>query len=273
MKTVAKTKLGAIFSPVDVRDYRQSEAAMAMEIPESYSVELGKVKSQGSICSCVAHALSEILEYSWREQGLEMSVGYIYGNRRTSSYKEEGMVVRDALKAIQQYGDVENAKFNYNKEVPSIIEMFEESHDELTEFAQPFKIEKYYKCNTPHEMKTALMTDGPLVFAMPWYSDAECDKEGVLRSSWSDKYKGGGHCMVIYGWNEKGWLMRNSWGASWGKGGNAILPYEAPIRECWGIRDDINQSDIDIVKPYNNNKFLQFIAKVFNFFANLFKKK
>ena len=269
MKTTVK--LGAVFSPIDVRDYRP-EVAKAVELPDSYMVELGKVKNQGSVCSCVAHALSEVLEYSWREHKLELSVGYIYGNRRTSDYKDEGMIIRDALKAIKEYGDVENSKFNYNKETPMIISLFEEQFENLNESAKPFKIEKYYRCNNATEMKTALMTDGPLVFAMPWYSDAKCDKEGVLQSSWSDEYKGGGHCMVIYGWNEKGWLMRNSWGAAWGKGGGAILPYNAPIRECWAIRDEINQDDIDIIVPYNN-KFLRFIAKIVNFFANLFSKK
>ena len=271
-KRNAVASMGAIFSPIDVRDYKPAEVARAMEYPTAFSVELGKVKNQGAVSSCVAHSLSEVLEYSWRDKNIDMSVGFIYGNRKTSDYKEEGMIVRDALKALNQYGDVENSKFDYNKEVPKVIELFEEKYPELKDGALPFKIEKYYRCNTPEEMKTALMVDGPLVFAMKWFSDIKVGKDGIMKSTWDPNLNGGGHCMVIYGWNENGWLIRNSWGTTWGKGGNAILPFDAPIRECWGIRDEIDENDVDIVKPYNN-KVAQFFAKIINFFANLFKKK
>mgnify|MGYP003317644493 CR=1 FL=1 len=52
-----------------------------------------------------------------------MSVGYIYGNRRTSDYEGEGMIMRDALEAVRQYGDVAHEEFPYNEEVPKMIKL------------------------------------------------------------------------------------------------------------------------------------------------------
>lgn len=36
----------------------------------------------------------------------------------------------------------------------------------------------------------------------------------------------GGHAFALVGYNEVGFLVQNSWGAKWGKGGFATLPYE-----------------------------------------------
>lgn len=53
------------------------------------------------------------------------------------------------------------------------------------------------------------------------------------------KRENGYHCMVIYGWCEKGWKILNSWGKSWGDAGKAILPYTVPLSESWGIIDTV----------------------------------
>ena len=34
----------------------------------------------------------------------------------------------------------------------------------------------------------------------------------------------GGHAFAIVGYNEVGFLVQNSWGPEWGKGGFATLP-------------------------------------------------
>lgn len=263
-------KLGALFSKTDVRDYR-IDIAKSLQFPEAFELGLGKVKNQGSVGSCVAHSLSEIIEYHNSQQGNDntMSVGYIYGNRRCSLHTGEGMVVRDALKGTCEYGDAANVDFSENEEVPGIITKFEERVDDLFDEASKAHFEKYYRCYTADDIKLALINDGPVAFAMTWYRDFKVNGDGILESTYEDCNKSGGHCMVIYGWNRYGWLIRNSWGSSWGKSGNAILPYDAPIREAWGIADD--KSNTPLKKPYNT-KFGKFMSKIFNFFINLFEK-
>ena len=262
-------KLGAIFSTKDVRDYRL-DIAKTITFPETFEIGLGVVKNQGAVGSCVAHAIAETIEYHNMQQGNDnfMSVGYIYGNRRHTLHTGSGLVVRDALKTTCEYGDCAQADFPENKEVPGIIKLFESKVDNLFDEASKAHFEKYYRCYTTDEIKTALINDGPVIFAIPWYHDYKVTPEGILESTLEDKNKGGGHCMVIYGWNECGWMIRNSWG-NWGKNGNAILPYDVPIREAWGIADD--KSNTPIKKPYNS-KFGKIISKIFNFFINFFSK-
>lgn len=266
------SSLGAVFSEKDLRDYRI--ASVEKLFPDTFKLNICEVKNQGSVCSCVAHALAETIEYHNALAGVNdaMSTGYIYGNRRESVNKGKGMIVRDALKMACKYGDIARIEFPVNVEVPKAIDLFEEIADKYFEEGSKSRFEKYYRVTTEEEIKTALMNDGPVVFAIAWYSDFKVNKDGILESTYSLSNKGGGHCMIIYGWDENGWLIRNSWGLLWGKGGNAILPYDAPIREAWGIADD--KSNTPIKKPYNTrigkffatifNAILRFVFKLFN---------
>lgn len=72
---------GAIFSNVDVRDYRAYYVAQVTNFPKSFELKMVRVKDQGQTGSCVAHALSSIIEYYNNKQNhdsSEMSIGYIY---------------------------------------------------------------------------------------------------------------------------------------------------------------------------------------------------
>lgn len=258
---------GAIFSPKDVRDYSVACAAAA-EFPKEFELDMVRIKNQGAVGSCVAHSLSEVIEYFnsiQKNDETEMSVGYIYGNRTTSFHKGEGMVVRDALKAIQKYGDVPKEKFPYNIEIPKAIEEYEKVDDELYSVGYPYRISTYAKLNNDNEVKNALMKYGPVVMAMDWYNDIRV-KDGILTTNCQGA--AGGHCMVIYGWNEKGWKVQNSWGRFWGDNGCCIIPYDLEIREKWMVTDNIFD-DTDIVKPFDFN-FGKIIATILNWILNLF---
>ena len=266
--------LGAIFSPKDVRDYR-IKVDMAQDFPEHFELKLSTVKNQGSVGSCVAHAIATTIEYHDRDVDPESkSVGYIYGNRRLTTHRGVGLVTRDALKTTCEYGDVGLKKFPYNKEVPDIIDAVEKILDDYSSEGELHRFKAYYKLNSISEVKAALMKDGPVIFAMNWYSDMYVNDYGFLmsKSDYDIPYKQGGHCMVIYGWCSRGWYIRNSWGKAWGVDGNAILPFDAPIKELWGITDDDNTP---LRKPFTT-KIGRWFAKVFNgiclFFYKLFYK-
>ena len=85
-----------------------------------------------------------------------MSVGYIYGNRSTSDYKDEGMIMRDALEAVRKYGDVEYSLFPYNEEVPYVIEVFERQRRSLFNEGYPNRISHYCRVTDVNAIKSAL---------------------------------------------------------------------------------------------------------------------
>ena len=54
---------GAMPPKIDKRDYKLACAQAKVEYPEEFYLEMGEVKDQGSVSSCVAHGAAEIIEY------------------------------------------------------------------------------------------------------------------------------------------------------------------------------------------------------------------
>lgn len=262
---------GALFSKPDVRDYVATTTLT--EFPREFELDMPKVKNQGAVGSCVAHSLSTIVEYfNKKEAGRykEMSTGYIYGNRRFSAHKGKGMYTRDAIHTVTKYGDVPNRYFPYNVEVPEAIEKFEAEVTNIEDKGYYFKFAEYFKLKDEKSIKTSLMENGPVSFAMYWYDDIKIE-DGIMKTKCVKTNKTGGHCMVIYGWNETGWKVQNSWGKYWGKNGKVIIPYDVPLREVWGIRDASGDSNLVLKKPFAT-KIGEFFAKILNKILLLFHK-
>lgn len=261
---------GAIFSGVDVRDYQMVCAVPNIELPDEFELETRRVKDQGQIGRCVATALSSILEYyDFKQNGVdaEMSPGYIYGNRSNSSHKDSGMIMRDALDIVSKFGDVYAYEFPYDAETPEIISYYERDAERLYESGHPHRISEYCRVNTVGAAKLALMAGVPLLMAMEWFDDMKVGDDGVL----STEYIGyaGGHCMFIYGWDERGWKIQNSWSEDWGVNGCFILPYEMGMAECWAVMDDIVEGAY-IKRPFQS-KIGKSFARVVNKICNIFR--
>lgn len=169
-----------------------------------------------------------------------MSTGYIYGNRLNINHTGPGMYVSSALSNTVKYGDVPNSMFSYNVEVPEAIEKFAERCFELSPDAVPNRLSSYFRLDTEEAIKVNLIKNGPVVFAMPWYSDIFI-KNGVIQHDPNSTSIRGHHCMVIYGWNKTGWKIQNSWGKNWCHQGRAILPYYVKISEAYGVTDEISE--------------------------------
>lgn len=268
---VEKRVFGAIYSDVDVRDYKFVCTVGVNEFPEEYALKTVRIKNQGSVGSCVAHALSSIVEYYnliQRNDTTEMSTGYIYGNRSNSLHKNPGMVVRDALNIVRRYGDVSKKDFPENVETPDAIALYEQRATDLYSAGRPNRITKYCRIYTINEAKLALSAGIPLLMAMDWYADMKV-VDGVLTTNYSSLE--GGHCMFIYGWEERGWRVQNSWGKGWGTNGTFVLPYEMGMSECWAVMDDIVDG-VEVKMPFSSI-IGNFFAKIINAICNITKKK
>lgn len=195
-----------------------------------------------------------------------MSVGYIYGNRNTSEYKDSGMIMRDALEVVKQYGDVPHRLFPYNEEVPVAINLYERQGKKLFNEGYPNRISQYVRVTQVNAIKSALLAGNPVLMAMSWYADMDV-VDGILTTD----YRGwdGGHCMFIYGWDERGWKVQNSWGYDWGVNGTMIVPYDMEIEECWVVSDNIIENTV-VKKPYSSKMGRKF-AKTLNKISKYFK--
>ena len=231
---------GAIESKIDVRDYQVAcAAAPNVELPEVFELNMRAVKNQHSVSSCVAHALAAAVEYfnfMQEKTDTTMSTEFIYGNRINHIYTDKGMIIRDALENLRKYGTCPNSSMPGNIEVPEAIRRFNQDALGVIPAAYPNRITNYCSLYKKNDMKLWLMTKGPIVFSIKWYENYWLTVNNELH--FDEKSEPSGcHCMVIYGWNKEGWLFQNSWGNTWGDGGRAVYPYDATIREAWGVED------------------------------------
>lgn len=231
---------GAIESKIDVRDYQVAcAAAPNVELPEVFELNMRAVKNQLAVSSCVAHALAAVVEYfnfMQEKTDTTMSTEFIYGNRINHTYTDQGMIIRDALENLRKYGTCPNSSMPGNIEVPEAIRRFNQDALGVIPAAYPNRITNYCSLYKKNDMKLWLMTKGPVVFSVKWYENYWLTVNNELH--FDEKSEPSGcHCMVIYGWNKEGWLFQNSWGNTWGDGGRAVYPYDATIREAWGVED------------------------------------
>ena len=264
-----KHYFGSLFSIPDLRDYRATTSKV--DFPDAYQLTMPEVKNQGQVGSCVAHSLSTVTEYfNKKETGRDtkMSTGYIYGNRLYSLHKGVGMYVRDALKTLTKYGNVQHKDFPENVEVPTAIDLFDSKVDELEDAGLEYKIASYFRLKDDNAIKAQLLDNNPVVFCMHWFNDIKIE-DGIMITDEVKTFKTGRHCMVIYGWNDRGWLVQNSWGARWGNHGRFILPYNVTRRETWGVTDADASSSLILEKPFKS-KFGSFIAKALHNLISVF---
>ena len=239
---VAIKGMGALPSPVDVRNYVAACAVNAEEFPNAFELEMPDVKDQGRVGSCVAHALATVVEYFDKKQGDNvgrMSTGYIYGNR-SNGYTGRGRHVSVAIRDLCKYGVCAYDAFPENVEVPEAIELVEKRLYNLFPDAYFNRISTYYETRDAASIKAALLTESPVVISMEWFDDIDVDENGMIHTNCVPS--GSYHAIVIYGWNEDGWLIQNSWGTDWGVCGRAILPYGVPRREAWGFTDTYSEN-------------------------------
>ena len=255
---------GCLKEKIDIRDYRiKRNVAMAVAFPDTYECPIKvAVKNQGTVGSCVAHATAEILEYH-STPGTKLSTNFLYGIHGSVG---PGMYMREAANIVLKYGDPSYELCPGNTEVSDVYKIASDAFNKpgVLESAAEHRLDSYAKLKGINEIKYALVNYGPVLASIEWYSKNKVTKGVLIR----DGEKDGGHAIMLYGWNEQGWLMQNSWGRYWGVNGCCILPYDYPLKETFSFVPASSLDD-DVVIPAGN-KLLEFIFKIVNSIINLF---
>lgn len=203
---------GCLPSPPDSRDYRisafldmPSGSGSSDTFPKSYAVPyLPSIKNQGKVNSCTAFALSYIFEcinQKLRGQVDVFSTGYLYGNRRETTYTGEGQIMRDSVKGAYKHGDVKATVWDNNLEVPEAIEIFEQEYDKIHSCSRKL-IKGYVRIYEEDEAKAFMYRYG-----IPLYVNTHTKYVNPLSGG------NGLHAMVAteYSFNHI-FKCQNSWG-------------------------------------------------------------
>lgn len=242
---------GLLPSPTDPRDYRLVYGTYDLAaLPAEWTppAESFAIHDQGQINSCVGHAITgqyEIKGYP------EMSFGWIYGDRRYTDHKGEGLNTREALKTVQNDGVPVLHRFPHDEEVPEIIRLFESEADTLLPEARDRKIGNYYRLSSASECRRAMFEGKCVVlglFLLEGMIDMEEGTDPMVKvPPETDNFQMiGGHLVGGFGWDNRGIRFANSWSAKWGENGFGYIEdglftwsaehgFPIPLVEAWAF--------------------------------------
>lgn len=237
----------------DHRDYRYEEIApKQLRLPGKVDLRhaCSPIEDQGSLNSCTGHALGSALEFLEKKAGrkvVNLSRLFVYYNERAiqgTVKHDRGAHLRDGIKSLAHDGVCAEKNWPYRidektyktKPPPSCYRE-----------ARIHTIRSYHRLQTVREMQLCLACGYPFVFGFSVYASFEAkriEKSGVLNMPRRHEQQQGGHAVMAVGYDDEQerFIIRNSWGADWGKGGYFTMPYDYLANrdlsdDFWTIRE------------------------------------
>jgi C1A family cysteine protease len=217
----------------DQRDYLFSSLKKSVSLPASVDLRLHcpPVEDQSSLGACTSHALAGALEFLELKDKItlsHMSRLFIYYNERVLEHtvmSDSGAALRDGIKTLAKQGCCTEAHWPY------IISKFE-TKPPVTCYTEGLThvIQAYYRIQTLTDMKTCLASGYPFVFGFTVYESFENNtvtQTGIVPMPGPHEAVLGGHavCCVGYDDHSSRFIVKNSWGTSWGMKGYFTIPY------------------------------------------------
>ena len=220
----------------DQRDFQYAVApAMLKKLPTS--VDLRKicppVYDQGNLGSCTANAIGGAIHYGLIKQKAPVFMPsrlFIYYNERVIEHSvnnDNGAMIRDGIKTVNKKGVCSEIIWPYNTSEFTI----KPSTACYTEALKHQVLSYQRVTQTVAQMKGCLAEGYPFVFGFTVYDSFESAtvaKTGVLNLPKKTEGVVGGHAVMAVGYDDKSkrFIVRNSWGDSWGQKGYFTIPYD-----------------------------------------------
>jgi C1A family cysteine protease len=235
----------------DERDFVYS--APLMRYPQGLppaadlSSECPPVYDQGSLGSCTANAIAGAIEFDQKKQGTQEFVPsrlFIYYNERviegTTGY-DSGAQIRDGIKTVATLGAPTEADWPYD-----LAKFTLEPPPQAYTDAKTDVVSSYSRVNQDlMQMRGCLASGFPFVFGFTVYESFESDvvaQTGIVPMPGTGEKILGGHAVLAVGYDDakRAFIVRNSWGDTWGLKGYCMMPYEFLLSknssDFWTIR-------------------------------------
>ncbi len=257
-----KRVLNVIPSPEPERDWRFEHAdragllaAAPAAIPTSKDLRTSwwKIGDQGSSGSCVGWATADsVLRWHFVKANRiktrdKLSVRFVWmASKETDQFltppstfiEVAGTSLKAALDVARKYGSVRE------QVLPFSGKLFAGEEEAFYARAARFKIASYFNLTLRRpadikEWRRWLATKGPILTRLnvdqTWYDASDTD--GNL-DTYRRETAGGGHAIALVGYTPDRFIVRNSWGTSWGDRGFAYasLAYaQDAFTEAYGV--------------------------------------
>ena len=148
------------------------------------------------------------------------------------------MCVRQALSQLCKCGDCELKDLPTNTSYPN--KNTTAFVNDLKEKAIQNKTKLYYRCeDTEDILNSVFETRAAAITIKSWRSFKTFmirdNDTMILHIPKENEEYTGYHCIVAVGYDKKGIVVQNSHGKYWGNNGRAIMPFDYPIEEAWGV--------------------------------------
>jgi hypothetical protein len=241
---------------IDFRDRLFAPSVSTCPQPTLFPAEGLPVKHQGDTNACSGFALSLVVEHvlrrSRREAQPSISPFMLYSMARRydefpGSVADGGSSLRGALKGWFKHGACSFELFPALDMPPAADTV--EADWWFDAVKRP--LGAYYRIAPTQltDMHAALNEVGILYVSCGCHSgwdlgmqlDTLAERPSSFDAVWTIPVKPGeaahaGHAFAIVGYNERGFLVQNSWGIEWGSHGYAILTYDDWLKnamDCW----------------------------------------
>lgn len=188
------------------------------------------VENQRQLGSCVGNAVVGALELLLQLEGkpyMELSRLFVYYNARlghSAQEKDEGTYISLAMESLSRVGVPSEEAWPYDT-----TKVFIRPSWKAYQQAYGHKINSYYRItatgeNRIAEIESAIRAKHPVVFGVPVYPQIR-SCTGHIELPQGESL--GGHAMLLVAFNSetKQFIVRNSWGTSWGDQGYASIDY------------------------------------------------
>lgn len=224
----------------DHRDFKFSPSSRVVRsLPPRADLRevMPPIWDQGNLGSCTAFAVDAAFEFDQIRQSAESffepSHLFTYFNERviegTVPY-DAGAEMRDSIKAVVEYGVCPQTMWAYD------IDRFTEAPPRAC-YDKALLNQGLVYCGVEQTLCQAqgvIASGFPFVLGFTVYSSFEdIGADGVMPMPGPSESVLGGHAVVAVGYDNetRRFIVRNSWGASWGDHGFFHMPYEFFISE------------------------------------------
>lgn len=236
----------------DARDFMYAVPLnrLAQGLPPSIDLrsKCPPVYNQGQLGSCTGNGIAGAIEFDQRKLGKKAftpSRLFIYYNERVMEgtvNQDSGAQVRDGIKSVATIGAPPETDWPYD-----IQKFTEQPPAAAYNDAKQDLVLSYARVTQMLTQMQGCLADGyPFVFGFTVYESFEGEavaKTGVVPMPAAGEKVVGGHCVAAVGYDDakRSFIIRNSWGTSWGIKGYCLMPYEYLLRpnladDFWTIR-------------------------------------